>query len=326
VKLLISIILMFATSAFGQQKPSSALEAQSSGECSPNILATQGKVEFTCNTSLDDDTAKKLASLLSQLLRKEGNAATTVEDMNRKVDKLLYYLPLLASPTPGNLSERASALSKKIFTQLDTFQIALSSNPSALSRPQQDSAIFRFCCLDEVLAIRDEFAQVHLKDTKLDEILALITSHLRLSPLPLISHAEMEDIAIRLSILSSPKHPRDAPKVLHFSESPTEQKNDFKFNSEITIDTKVPLSRGFIVVEFNEPVIWQQPEINTGQYVNREDIRDNKPLTDYLDKLPFAQTFTEEILNAPFTPDRPIHVLVHNPTAFHVTRVTWFDD
>jgi len=91
MKLSFSIILLFAMSAIAQP-PSRTIEAQSSGECSPNILANQGKVEFTCNTSLDDATAKKIASLLNQLMRREGNSANTVQEINRKVDELLDFV------------------------------------------------------------------------------------------------------------------------------------------------------------------------------------------------------------------------------------------
>jgi hypothetical protein len=116
MKLSFSIILVFVMSAFAQQ-PSPTLDAQSSGECSPNILANQGKVEFTCNTSLDKDTAKKLASLLSQLLRKEGNSANTVEEINRKVDELLDFVkkqtPVPRRLTPSTKTELINCLKKK---------------------------------------------------------------------------------------------------------------------------------------------------------------------------------------------------------------------
>jgi hypothetical protein len=117
MKLLFSIVLVFAMSAFAQQPPSPTVEAQSSGECSPNILANQGKVEFTCNTSLDKDTAKKLASLLSQLLRKEGSSANTVEEINHKVDELLDFVkkrtPVPRRLPPQTKTELIDCLKKK---------------------------------------------------------------------------------------------------------------------------------------------------------------------------------------------------------------------
>ena len=102
MKLSFSIILVFAMSAFAQQQPSPTIEAQSSGECSPNILANQGKVEFTCNTPMDTVTAKKLASLLSQLLRKEGSSANTMQEINHKVDELLDFVKK-QTPVPRRL-------------------------------------------------------------------------------------------------------------------------------------------------------------------------------------------------------------------------------
>jgi hypothetical protein len=103
MKILVAVFVAFATSVFAQQVPK--IEAQSSGECSPNILANQGKVEFTCNTSLDKDTAKKLASLLSQLLRKEDNSSNTVAEINRKVDELLNFVKN-QMPVPRRLSSQ----------------------------------------------------------------------------------------------------------------------------------------------------------------------------------------------------------------------------
>jgi hypothetical protein len=105
MKILLSTVLVFVTSAFAQQS-APAIKAESSGECSPNILANQGKVQFTCNTSMDKDTAKKLASLLSQLLRKEGNSANTVEEINRKVDELLDFVKK-QTPVPRRIPSQA---------------------------------------------------------------------------------------------------------------------------------------------------------------------------------------------------------------------------
>jgi hypothetical protein len=87
-------ILLFALSAFGQQKPPS-VEAQSSGDCSPNILSNRGEVQFTCNTSMDEATAKKIVSLLNQILKKEiskGTTAGSEGEINHKLDEILDFL------------------------------------------------------------------------------------------------------------------------------------------------------------------------------------------------------------------------------------------
>jgi hypothetical protein len=91
MKFLFSIIVALAVSAFAQQAPPT-IEAQSTGECSPNILSTQGKVEFTCNTSMDEATAKKIVSLLNQILRREGNSADVTVEIDHKVDEILAFV------------------------------------------------------------------------------------------------------------------------------------------------------------------------------------------------------------------------------------------
>jgi hypothetical protein len=89
MKLLFPIVLMLAAPIFAQQPAS--IDAQSSGECSPNILSNQGKVQFTCNASIDAATAKKVVSLLNQVLHKEGSAVNSTDEANRKLDELLGF-------------------------------------------------------------------------------------------------------------------------------------------------------------------------------------------------------------------------------------------
>src|ERR1039458_8491241 len=91
MKLLFSIILTFCLSAFAQQQAPS-IEAQSSGECSPNILSNQGKVQFTCNTSIDAATAKRIVSLLNQILQKENSATNPSGEINHKLDEILGFV------------------------------------------------------------------------------------------------------------------------------------------------------------------------------------------------------------------------------------------
>ena len=85
------MILLFSISAFARQQ-SPGIEAQSSGECSPNILSNQGKVQFTCNTSIDAATAKKIVSLLNQILQKEESTTNPVGEINHKLDEILGFV------------------------------------------------------------------------------------------------------------------------------------------------------------------------------------------------------------------------------------------
>jgi hypothetical protein len=87
MKCLLLIMLAFSIPAMAQHSPGTA-DVKSYGECSPNIIANVGEVKITCNASLDQATANKLASLLTQILRKGTKDANTLEEINRKIDKL----------------------------------------------------------------------------------------------------------------------------------------------------------------------------------------------------------------------------------------------
>ena len=50
---------------------------------------------------MDEATAKKLASLLTQILRQKGNSANTIEEVNHKVDQLLEFAKNLRPTTQG---------------------------------------------------------------------------------------------------------------------------------------------------------------------------------------------------------------------------------
>ena len=103
MKFLLLGVLSFAIAAFGRQNLA-PVEAQSTGDCSPNILSNQGKVEFTCNTPMDAATVKKIVSLLNQVLRTEGKSVSSSEEMNRKLDELLAFVKNHAWPTVRELT------------------------------------------------------------------------------------------------------------------------------------------------------------------------------------------------------------------------------
>ena|ERR1700733_102889 len=72
------------------QKPTAV--ADSTGACSPNIISNQGQVQFTCNAPLDADTARKIVSLLNQILKKENSATDPSAGTNQKLDQILTFL------------------------------------------------------------------------------------------------------------------------------------------------------------------------------------------------------------------------------------------
>jgi hypothetical protein len=219
------------------------------------------------------------------------------------------------------------ALSKKIFAQLVKFESVPRSQWS-LDRAKSETIAFRWCCLKEARAIRDEFAEAHFIDHKLDEILKEIPSDANAPSNEIIRRADMEQIARSLTVLASPKGvvPRYPPRILHFDETQLPATDTgHRFNVTVTINTKVPLPVGYIVVEFSVPLVSTETDFITGKHFDRAEITDNQPLTDYLDKLPY-RTYTQEVGNAPFVPDKAIHVRAHSSDEFHVTKVTWFDN
>jgi|SRR3984885_724370 len=109
--LVLPVVLLFALSACGQQKPN--VEAQSSGDCSPNILSNQGEVQFTCNTSIDEATAKKIVSLLNQIIKKENSKGATGEaEINRKLDEILDFLRNQSRHLSDDQKEKLASLLK----------------------------------------------------------------------------------------------------------------------------------------------------------------------------------------------------------------------
>jgi hypothetical protein len=88
MKTILLTIALFSLTALAQQP---SVSGQSSGDCSPNILANSGGVQFVCKTAIDEETSKKIVSLLNQILKKE-NRATSTDEINRKLDEILDFI------------------------------------------------------------------------------------------------------------------------------------------------------------------------------------------------------------------------------------------
>jgi hypothetical protein len=87
------VIIAFCLCSFAQQKQPPSVEGKSSGDCSPNILANSGGVQFVCKTTVDEATAKKIVSLLNQILKKEDKNTSGSNDLvNHKLDEILDFL------------------------------------------------------------------------------------------------------------------------------------------------------------------------------------------------------------------------------------------
>jgi hypothetical protein len=136
-----STFLAVALSAFGQQQ-SPTIEAQSSGQCSPNILSNQGKVQFTCNAPMDATTATKIVSLLNQILQKESGATNPTGDINNKLDEILAFVR-----TQGQESQRLAAGVQELQQQIKQRHLSESQKAKLASLLRADSPQeFYFLC------------------------------------------------------------------------------------------------------------------------------------------------------------------------------------
>jgi hypothetical protein len=137
MKVMIWILLLLnPVTAFCQQPVPSSV--QSSGACSPNIIANTGKVEFTCNAAIDQETAKKIISVLNQVLHSQSGSLTSV---NEKLDQILA---LLQNQAPRRLTEaQKSVLASCLSQKPGTFSIgALQDNSEAHRYAEDWRAVF----------------------------------------------------------------------------------------------------------------------------------------------------------------------------------------
>jgi len=118
-------------------------------------------------------------------------------------------------------------------------------------------------------------------------------------------------------------------RQLQFRVTQVAPRNDhFKFKISTAIETQVPISSGYVVVEFSggPGYVWA-PDLPTASLLTGASIIDNKPLTNYLGTFPpYTHPFTLEIGKTPIIPGTPIHVEAEGPNELSVTKVTWFDE
>lgn len=88
----VCLLVLFSASVFAQQPAATpSMQAESSGKCSPNILANQGRVQFVCNTTMDTATAAKVVSLLNRILQQQSDGGGDAK-VNSKLDEILGFL------------------------------------------------------------------------------------------------------------------------------------------------------------------------------------------------------------------------------------------
>lgn len=83
---LLLALVNIATAQKAQNQPN--VQAETSGICSPVIQGNQGKVEFTCNTAMDEAMRKKFLRLLNQIVKNTKDTNAT----NKKLDDIFEYL------------------------------------------------------------------------------------------------------------------------------------------------------------------------------------------------------------------------------------------
>lgn len=123
--------------------------------------------------------------------------------------------------------------------------------------------------------------------------------------------------------------PLAAPLALRFSESQVPpERPGLPYRIVATIETKVPLAAGYIVVEFDGH--WGQVGCDLKDVKSvmggDPDMIDNKQLTDYLAAHQPMTTYAIKLGETALSPERPLHVVAASNKPLHVTRVTLFDD
>lgn len=271
------------------------------------------------------------------------------------------------APAFGNIKERAIALSEEIMQDLYMHGWNerdprvphvmppvehMKMPPAATVEQMEDwnrrrSNKFRFTFFARVLDIRNEFAQLHLRDKRLDQLvdeeervaqaneqLAAAGKQGQINILP----QEIEEVAERLKVLAvQVPVTRAAPTALHFSEKQISPENpDFPlrmpgspYRIVVTVETQAPVSSGYIVVEFDDrwgsvSCDFIDARLVSGGPSDAEDIG-NKEFLKYLATLR-PPTYALALGKTPFLPGRPLHVFASGKDPFHVTKVTLFDE
>ncbi len=214
---------------------------------------------------------------------------------------------------------------------------------------------FRFVFFNRVLDIRNEFAQLHLRDRRLDEFFEVekmveqansqlaVPGQQRQVDRQILPQ-EIEDVAERLRALAG-QLPRAAPRALNYTQQDTKAEgasvppslnavanadqfgraNLFPFKAVITIDVKEPISSGYIVVEFDDRFAMASTDFPDSKLVSDNDISETKQLRDYLATRQ-GPSYALALGKTPLLPGIPLHVFASGKKPFHVTKVILFDE
>jgi hypothetical protein len=259
------------------------------------------------------------------------------------------------APTFGNLGDRAIALSDEIMQDLywhgwknwgnrsgqQTLPVQqMPTKPEEIQAwTRSRSSYFRFRFAERVLDIRNEFAQLHLRDERLDDFFKFqgmieqanrqmaAASPGREIDAPILPQ-QIEEVAERLKVLANQiPIQRAAPKALHFSVTKVQpEKPEFSFEIVATIDTDTDISAGYIAVEFDGARAFTATDFADSKlvFLNDGNIIGNKLLKEYL-SAHLSDSYIIAVGKTPLTTKKPIHVVAGGASPFNVTKVTLFE-
>lgn len=252
------------------------------------------------------------------------------------------------APIFGNIRDRAYALSEEIMENLwshgwkggpwDSIRMPkgfvqvqkmpdLHDVQANLQWVKNRSSYFRFRFLQRVIEMRDEFAQLHLRDTQLDEYLKneRMDSAFNIPPQSIQSVAErLRVLADKADSLAKTQYKGSDSESLNFStQRISAESPQLPYRILITIRTKEIVDSGYIVVEFGGGVadVGTDFKGSTLVAVPREVENDTlkKVLMTYSSHL-----YALRVGDVPFTPSHPVHVIASGKAKFSVRAVTYF--
>ena len=75
------LVLTSASTSYTQ-----SIEATSRGPCSPNIIGNKGQIQFTCQLTLDADSAKKLNDIWNEITAQTKASPNQLAKLNKSFD------------------------------------------------------------------------------------------------------------------------------------------------------------------------------------------------------------------------------------------------
>lgn len=205
------------------------------------------------------------------------------------------------------------------------------------------SSYFRFRFLKRAVDLRNELAQLHLRDRRLDEFMKdqrkmeEVQREAKGTPIERqmetdISPPEIEEVAEGLRILGDEanslaraEYPGIQPVSLNFStERIAPDRKEFPYRILVTISTKTIINSGYVAVVFAEnDIAVVGCDLRGIRVVEAPEDTENDELKSLLGTNS-GQIYAFQIESIPFVPNDPIHVVASNKDGVRVISVTYF--